>query len=157
MNKSERDLLAHAVWAKDKMNWGVFTNSTYRKSVAKKLVARGWLVPSELMVCDDDGFSVEPERYRDGYELTNAGRMAHEAESRPGYGNIGPWLFDAESGAFELTMGGPYAYVYRAFVPDWGWNACHRGWIANGETHTFWGATAEAIRWLRSKAAEDRS
>jgi hypothetical protein len=45
-----------------------------RKETAEALVAEGLLKHAWAVVCDGDGWPVQPERERLGYELTDAGR-----------------------------------------------------------------------------------
>ncbi len=55
----------------------LLTGRTSRATVARQCVERGWLADSgPVVVLDGDGFTLEPERYRHGYLLTDAGRTA---------------------------------------------------------------------------------
>ena len=64
----------------DNVAWGHYhfgsfcTGSTTRRATVLRLVKQG-LVESAGMValCDDDGFTVVPERYREGFRLTEFG------------------------------------------------------------------------------------
>jgi hypothetical protein len=45
------------------------------------LVARGLVKDAGFAVaCDGDGFALQPERYRQGWTITEAGKKALEAE-----------------------------------------------------------------------------
>lgn len=83
MNAKDFELLERAEHlAKCIDAMGVFTGRTMRKRTAERCVARGWMVNAYLTVCDGDGFSLDPERWRWGYSLTEAGREALHAEQR---------------------------------------------------------------------------
>lgn len=53
---------------------GLLTGRTLRKRSAARLVEEGLLAEKPLVVCDGDGFTKEPERWRTGYVLTSQGR-----------------------------------------------------------------------------------
>jgi len=74
---AERDALTHAdsIWRR--MGWYLTTDGSTRKATVLSLVAKGLVreLDELVVMCDGDGFHKEPERYRVGYELTDAGRM----------------------------------------------------------------------------------
>lgn len=62
---------------------GIVTNRQLRKSVMRRCVQAGLCRCVGLVaVCDGDGFTIRPERYRLGYVLTKRGEAAlRELES----------------------------------------------------------------------------
>jgi hypothetical protein len=59
----------------------LLTGRSIRAAVARQCVSRGWLVDSgPVLVLDGDGCALDPERYRHGYMLTDAGRAALAAD-----------------------------------------------------------------------------
>lgn len=76
LSGAEQKFLEHALSAKIRMGWVACTNRVYRKTTAQKLVQKGMLVPCVYQVCDGDGFALQPERERVGYELTELGENA---------------------------------------------------------------------------------
>lgn len=52
---------------------GIASGRTHRGYVLRKLLARGLVKEELLAACDDDGFTIIPERWRAGYLLTPAG------------------------------------------------------------------------------------
>lgn len=55
---------------------GIRTGRTQRRCVAERCVRRGWLSRHMAYDIDDDGFLAEPERWRQGYILTDKGKAA---------------------------------------------------------------------------------
>lgn len=53
---------------------GMFSSRLFRKKHAEALVDSGLATKQALVVCDGDGFTKEPERWRMGYVLTELGR-----------------------------------------------------------------------------------
>lgn len=52
------------------------TNSAYPRSVVVRLVLLGLVESAGVVrVCDDTGSPYEPERWREGFKLTQAGRL----------------------------------------------------------------------------------
>jgi hypothetical protein len=83
MTPPEYDALSFAAhWENVIGPGGLLTNRVIRKRDAERCVRRGWLVSQQLRVCDGDGCALEPERYRLGYVLTDAGRRAFADEER---------------------------------------------------------------------------
>ncbi len=68
---------------------GFSTGRTTRKRDAERLVAMGWLRRDSLVMVDGDGYTIEPERYRPGYVLIQAGadalKLAREHLGQDGY------------------------------------------------------------------------
>lgn len=60
---------------------GMSTGRRFRKRTAEDLVADGYLEPKMMVVSDGDGFTIEPERWRKGYMLTDKARAYLEAQS----------------------------------------------------------------------------
>ena len=80
MTNAEYDVLD---WASHMVGCGIagmFTGRRLRRRDAKRCAAQGWLEPQWLRVVDGDGFTVEPERERFGYVLTEQGSAALAAE-----------------------------------------------------------------------------
>lgn len=59
-----------------------FSGRLHRRTIAEQLVTEGLLCKTQAVVCDGDGWTVEPERWREGYELTPAGRAAVDVLER---------------------------------------------------------------------------
>jgi len=56
---------------------GLPTNRVFRRSIADRLLARGLIISAGMAVlCDEDGFAKQPERYAEIYKLTDAGHAA---------------------------------------------------------------------------------
>ena len=53
---------------------GMTSGRLYRKREAEALVKSGHLSKLSMVMCDGDGFALEPERERMGYVLTEKGR-----------------------------------------------------------------------------------
>lgn len=67
----------------DQFEWGeehfgsLLTGRTVRRDQVRRAVAAGVVESAGMVVvCDDDGFAREPERWREGFKLTDAGRAA---------------------------------------------------------------------------------
>lgn len=73
---AERDVLELAEWGEQNFGGGVVTNRVLRRREVLRAEARG-LVKSlgRVPLCDDDGHIVMPERYREAWQLTEAGRI----------------------------------------------------------------------------------
>jgi hypothetical protein len=56
------------------------TSRSHPRAVVDACVAAGWLseLPEPVVVCDGEGFTIQPERWRTGYVLTDAGRAVVE-------------------------------------------------------------------------------
>lgn len=80
--KRQLDALEWAEWGADNFGGGYFTSRSATKKCAEQCVARGWLERRRLVACDDDCHALEPERWRNGYALTEAGRQCLAAERR---------------------------------------------------------------------------
>ena len=77
ITKAEMNMLDYAQGIWKKMGWHTVTGRSCRLSVMRRLIAKGLMreLPHTVAMCDDDGFTKEPERYRIGYELTDKGRV----------------------------------------------------------------------------------
>lgn len=72
MNATELEFLSYV--AEGEVHFaGMGTGRTFRKATAEALVVRGLLEKFDAVVCDGDGFTLEPERWRAAYKLTDAG------------------------------------------------------------------------------------
>lgn len=78
LTKSEREFLSRALHWHNKMGWVMGTGRMYRRATGERLKRRGMLVDVEYRVCDGDGFALQPERWRSGYELTEEGKRVAE-------------------------------------------------------------------------------
>lgn len=88
ITKAEFDILQHADdWCR-KMEWAVTSCRMYRKANILSCVKKGWMrqVAGLVVMVDGDGFTGGTDRYRVGYELTDAGRAALESENKRRYG-----------------------------------------------------------------------
>lgn len=77
----ERATLGTIEWG-DSHFGGIVTNSQLRRRDVLRVVAKGWAKSNGLVyLCDDDGFLVQPERMRESFSLTDAGRAVIRAEN----------------------------------------------------------------------------
>lgn len=78
----EFDVLDIAIDYRDRLDWAITTTRSLPRARVKRLVARGLLRELDepiVLMNPETGFSYERERYRTGYEPTDAGRAAHAA------------------------------------------------------------------------------
>lgn len=80
--KLQLEALEWAEWGEDNFGGGYYTSRVSTKRTAEQCVASGWLERRSLVDCDGDGYHKEPERWRNGYVLTDAGRACLAAERR---------------------------------------------------------------------------
>ena len=77
--RSQEDMLD---WAAHnaRFGWLFTTGRTHRRATVQRMIALG-LVRSvgEVVMVDGDGYTKQPERYREGFELTEAGKATHNA------------------------------------------------------------------------------
>lgn len=74
LTRSEKDALVFALHLHDVLDGaGILTNRVVRRRTMQALVAKRFAVEDALAVVDGDGFRLEPERWRQGYRLTDAG------------------------------------------------------------------------------------
>lgn len=68
------DVLETVEWGEQ--NFGsVVTGGPLRKRDIDAAISKGLVTNiGRVHLCDDDGFTIQPERYRDGYRLTPKGR-----------------------------------------------------------------------------------
>jgi hypothetical protein len=80
MTKNQMRALRNVSWGSE--HFGAFcTGRETRKRDVLALVAQGLVADAGMVaVCDGDGFLLRPERYRQGWEITDAGKKALEAE-----------------------------------------------------------------------------
>jgi len=81
MTPLQRRVLRSVAWGTEHFG-ALVTGGSSPRRVVRRLVAMG-LVKSVGMVavCDGDGFLVHPERYREGFAITDAGEVALEDAS----------------------------------------------------------------------------
>jgi len=82
LTRNQRDAIDALAWGT--LHFGsLHTNRVVRRRTVLSLVRRG-LAESvgQTMVCDADGFHVEPERYREGFRLTARGQKVYEHQLR---------------------------------------------------------------------------
>lgn len=79
ITRVEFDVLDEAV-RQARLGWVLCSSSVVRKRDVLRCVDKGWLRELDDLVVrvDGHGFHIEPERYSVGYELTDAGRVAHK-------------------------------------------------------------------------------
>lgn len=79
LTKAERCFLEHAAHC-ERFGWRALSGRVAKRGAANSLVAKGLLTfAGQARVVDGDGYALQPERYRDGWELTDAGRAASKA------------------------------------------------------------------------------
>jgi hypothetical protein len=85
LTKIQRDALYSVAWGVRHFGGLVASDATPTR-VLRALERRG-LVASQgdVLVCDGDGCALDPERYREGWELTPAGRAELERDT------VGSW------------------------------------------------------------------
>jgi len=72
---AERDVLELAEWGQENFGGGVVTNRLLRRREVLRAEARGLVKSLGLVpLCDDDGRIIQPERYREAWQLTEAGK-----------------------------------------------------------------------------------
>ena len=96
MRKSEQDILECIQDQNRRGNCCLLTSRQLPKSAALRLVASGHVVERECVVMGDDGFALEPERWRTGYELTELGRkwLSEMTPDASGYHSDRVWRED---------------------------------------------------------------
>ena len=83
LSRAEQDVLS---WAAHnaKFGWSLTTSRTYRLTTVKALIAKGLVVHvGDVVMVDADGYTKQPERYRDGFELTDRGRAVLATSGEP--------------------------------------------------------------------------
>jgi hypothetical protein len=68
------DLLEAMEVAKDCMDWHLTSSRQHRRRDMIRAVKQGLAESGMCVVCDGDGFHLEPEREREGWTLTPLGR-----------------------------------------------------------------------------------
>jgi len=75
--RSARDAIEKLHWAMEHFG-ALTTNRCVTRRTVMKLVDRGIAESAgQCAMCDDDGFTIEPERYREGFRLTEFGMKCH--------------------------------------------------------------------------------
>lgn len=68
------DVLETMEWAEEHFG-SLATNRQCRRRDVMKLVNAGLAISAGLVaLCDDDGWTIEPERYGEGFKMTDAGK-----------------------------------------------------------------------------------
>lgn len=76
MTRTDFNVLESLEWGERHFG-GLLTGRQTRRRDMLRLVARGWArSQGAVYVCDDDGFLLQPERMREGFEMTPKGRAA---------------------------------------------------------------------------------
>lgn len=89
ISRGEFDALEGLEWGEQ--NFGsLLTSRVHPRRDMMKLIARGWATSlGDVVVCDGDGFSLQPERYREGFVMSPQGRLvlarARERLAQNGY------------------------------------------------------------------------
>jgi hypothetical protein len=68
------DLLEAMESYQDRMGWHLNSGRHYRRRDMEKAARMGLAESARCVVCDDDGFTKEPEREREGWTITPLGR-----------------------------------------------------------------------------------
>lgn len=78
LTRKQRDAVETLAWGMKHFG-GLVTNNQCPRRVVMRLVEMG-LAESigSVIVCDGDGFTVEPERWREGFRLTTLGVSTNE-------------------------------------------------------------------------------
>ena len=78
LTKAESDALDSLAWGMKHFG-GLVTNRACPRRAVLSLVNKG-LAKSlgQCVVCDDDGFQKDPERWREGFALTDQGQRVYE-------------------------------------------------------------------------------
>lgn len=76
LTRKQRDVLETVAWGTE--NFGALvTGRNTPVSVVRALVRKGLVKDAGMVaVCDGDGFTIQPERYRQGWAVTEAGAAA---------------------------------------------------------------------------------
>lgn len=68
--------------ALEAVGWGtkhfgaLVSGRSHHRNTLVALATKGLVrLVNQVLVCDGDGFSIQPERYRDGWTLTEAGKL----------------------------------------------------------------------------------
>ena len=76
MTDRQRAALKNVAWGTEHFGALVTCRSTRKRDVLA-LVAQGLVADAGMVaVCDGDGFLLQPERYRQGWKITDAGKKA---------------------------------------------------------------------------------
>lgn len=79
LGRRQRAALETVAWGTEHFG-ALVTGSNTRASVVRSLLAKGLVKDAGMVaVCDGDGFLLIPERYRQGWAITNAGKKALES------------------------------------------------------------------------------
>lgn len=114
LTRAEWDILEHAAGC-ERHGWKFGTGRTIKRRDVLGLVKRKLVADVGLVVqVDGDGFTIKPERYRQGYELTDAGR----ALRRRMVAALGGGVFDAN--IWLLPTGQVEHWNGESFVAGWG-------------------------------------
>ena len=68
------DALDAMDWQWKKMEWHLFSSRAHHKNTLEKAEKMALATSEECLVCDGDGWGLEPERFRRGWTLTEKGR-----------------------------------------------------------------------------------
>lgn len=78
---SQRDALRAVAWGTEHFG-SLATGGNVRKRDMIALEKKGLVEDvGPVAMCDGDGFTIQPERYRQGWKITEAGKKALEAET----------------------------------------------------------------------------
>jgi len=80
MTRRQRAALERVAWGTEHFG-ALVTGRVTRRADVLALRALGYVADAGMVaICDGDGFLLQPERYRQGWKITAAGRKALEVE-----------------------------------------------------------------------------
>jgi hypothetical protein len=76
MTEAQRYALERVAWGTEHFG-ALVTGRMTRKTTVLRLFRKGLVADAGMVVmCDGDGFTIQPERYRQGWKITRAGLKA---------------------------------------------------------------------------------
>ena len=77
--KADREAISHATWCERAMGWNITGSRAHQRRTLVGLERRGLLESvGPVVMCDGDGFHLDPERFRHGWRLTAWGKRVAE-------------------------------------------------------------------------------
>ena len=79
LSRAQKDAIESLAWGMEHFG-SLVTNRHVRRSTMLTLVGRGIAESvGRVAMCDDDGCTIRPEQYREGFRLTDHGVEVHRA------------------------------------------------------------------------------
>lgn len=79
LTRRQKDAIEWLAWGMEHFG-SLGTTRRVRRSTMMTLVKQGIAESvGQALMCDGDGFHLEPERYREGFRLTEYGQAVHQA------------------------------------------------------------------------------